>query len=85
MSRPNGYLLDTNILIALARNSDLGKYIDRTYQLTSGQYAFYLPVVVLGEAQAFAAKRSWGSAKQTALTNLLSYRIALNRYHTRLG
>ena len=42
MARPNGYLLDTNIVISLVRNNDLGKYLDRTYQLTSGTLPFYI-------------------------------------------
>ncbi len=78
MPRPGGYLLDTNIVVALIRNNDLGKYIDRTYQLTSGQFAFYLPVVVLGEAHALAAKWSWGFAKRTTLSTLLAAFPALD-------
>jgi len=54
MARPNGFVLDTNILIALIRDNDLGKYIDRTYQLTFGTAAFYLPIVTHGEAHSLA-------------------------------
>jgi len=56
MPRPNGYLLDTNVLVALVRNNDLGKYLDRTYQLTAGIHAFYVSIVVLGEVRALAQK-----------------------------
>jgi len=78
MPRAGGYLLDTNIVIALIRNNDLGKYIERTYQLTSGQFAFYLPVVVLGEAHALAAKWGWGLSKRNALSTLLAAFMALD-------
>lgn len=78
MSRPGGYLLDTNIVVALIRNNDLGKHIDRTYQLTSGQHAFYLPIVVLGETHALATKWGWGTAKQQALLAVLAAFTALD-------
>jgi len=72
MPRPNGYLLDTNVLVALVRNNDLGKYLDRTYQLTSGIHAFYVSVVVLGEARALAQKFGWGPARLASLAGTLA-------------
>jgi tRNA(fMet)-specific endonuclease VapC len=72
MPRPGGYLLDTNIVIALVRDNDLGKYLDRTYQLTSGVHSIYLPVVVLGETQALASKWGWGPGQRTALAGILA-------------
>jgi predicted nucleic acid-binding protein len=72
MPRPNGYLLDTNILVALIRNNDLGKYLDRIYRLTSASGPLYVSVVVFGEASALALKFGWGAAKQAALTATLA-------------
>jgi tRNA(fMet)-specific endonuclease VapC len=71
MPRPNGYLLDTNVLVALVRNNDLGKYLDKTYHLTSGLFAFYISVVVLGETTALALKLGWNAAKQGVLNTIL--------------
>jgi predicted nucleic acid-binding protein len=72
MPRPNGYLLDANIVVALVRNNALGQYLDRTYRLTAGGFPFYVPVVVVGELRALALKWHWGSGRQARLTNTLS-------------
>jgi tRNA(fMet)-specific endonuclease VapC len=71
MPRPNGYLLDTNLLVALVRNNDLGKYLDKTYNLTSGVFAFHISVIVLGETTALALKLGWNAAKQSLLNTIL--------------
>jgi tRNA(fMet)-specific endonuclease VapC len=73
MPRPNGYLLDTNVVIALTRNNDLGKYLDRTYQLTSGVFDIYTSVVVLGETAALALKLGWNTTKQGTLSTILGF------------
>ncbi len=72
MPRPNGYLLDTNVVVALVRNNDLGKYLDRTYRLTAGIHSFYVSVVLLGEVRALAQKFGWGPARQASLASLLT-------------
>jgi predicted nucleic acid-binding protein len=72
MARPNSYLLDTNALIALFRNNDLGKYIDQTYHLTSPSTASYVPVVVIGEIHSLALQWGWDATKVTALQTILS-------------
>lgn len=71
MARPNGYLLDTNIVVALVRDNALGKYLDRTYRLTVGGHPFFVPFVVVGELQALALKWVWGAGRQARLTNSL--------------
>lgn len=73
MPRPNGYLLDTNVVIAPTRNNDLGKYLDRTYQLTSGVFGIYTSVVVLAETTALALKLGWNSMKQGTLSTILGF------------
>jgi predicted nucleic acid-binding protein len=67
MARHNSYLLDTNALIALFRNNDLGKYIDQTYHLTSPSTASYVPVVVIGEIHSLALQWGWDATRVTAL------------------
>ena len=71
MALPGGYLLDTNILVHLVRNNDLGKYVDATYGLSAGTNPFILSVVTVGELYALAIKFGWGAAKRAALDALL--------------
>jgi tRNA(fMet)-specific endonuclease VapC len=71
MPLPNGYLLDTNIVVALVRDNDLGKYLDRIYRLTAGTDIFYVSVVLLGEIRALAQKLIWGPAKQASMESIL--------------
>jgi tRNA(fMet)-specific endonuclease VapC len=82
MPRPNGYLLDSNLVIALVRNNDLGKFLDRTYQLTSGSFAFFTSVVVLGETTALAVKLGWNAAKQGTLSTILGLFTTLDIFDT---
>ena len=35
MPLPGGYLLDTNILVQLMRNNDLGRYLEATYRFST--------------------------------------------------
>lgn len=71
MARPNGYLLDTNIVVPLVGDNALGKYLDRTYNLTTGGQPFLVPFVVVRELRALALKWGWGPARRTRLTNTL--------------
>jgi hypothetical protein len=45
MVLPGGYRLDTNILVHLVRNNDLGPYVDATYGLSAATNSFILTVV----------------------------------------
>lgn len=74
MPLPNGYLLDANILLALVRDNDLGKYLDATYGLTTRANVSFVCIVTVGEMYALAMKFKWGAAKQTVLN------AVLNRY-----
>lgn len=73
MPLPGGYLLDTNILVALIRGNAFGKYLDNTYGLTTvGLNSFLLSIVSVGEIYALASKFKWGRAKRDLLADLLS-------------
>jgi tRNA(fMet)-specific endonuclease VapC len=72
MPLPGGYLLDTNILVALIRGNALGQHLDATYRLTAGATSFILCVVTVGEMYALMGKFKWGPAKRNALASLLS-------------
>ena len=71
MARSNGYLLDTNIVVALVRDNALGKYLDQTYRLTAGGHAFFIPFVVVGELLALGLKWGWGTTRRSRLTKAL--------------
>lgn len=71
MPLPGGYLLDTNILVQLLRNNDLGKYLDHTYGLSRGTNPFLLSVVSVGELNSLAHQFGWGTAKRDALSTVL--------------
>jgi predicted nucleic acid-binding protein len=73
MARPNGYLLDTNIIVALVRDNALGKYLDRTHLLTAGGNPFFVPFVVVGELQALALKWGWGTGRRARLATTLAH------------
>jgi predicted nucleic acid-binding protein len=78
MPRPGGYLLDTNIILALVRGNDLGRYVDATYGLTSGTRAFFVSVVSVGELFALANKFRWGPPKRSALDAAMAAFVVLD-------
>jgi predicted nucleic acid-binding protein len=71
MPQSGGYLLDTNIILALVRNNNLGRYLDATFGLTTGAHPFFVSVVSVGELYALANKFRWGPPKRASLTALL--------------
>jgi tRNA(fMet)-specific endonuclease VapC len=71
MPLPGGYLLDTNILVALLRQNDLGRFLGATYGLLSRVRRLPVCVVTVGELYALANKFAWGAAKRAALTTML--------------
>ena len=78
MPLPNGYLLDTNIVVALVRGRDLASYLDRTYSLTSGRYPSYVSVVVLGEARSLSFQFGWSAPRKAALAGTLALFTAVD-------
>jgi tRNA(fMet)-specific endonuclease VapC len=67
MPLPGGYLLDTNILLALLRRNDLGRFLDATYGLAAPVVPLSVCVVTVGELYALAIKFGWGAARRSAL------------------
>lgn len=77
MPLPGGYLLDTNILVALVRGNPLGFYVDATYSLSKAQNAFMISIVSVGEMYALVEKfkaqgQAWGPPKVQRLEQLLA-------------
>ncbi len=58
------YLLDTNVILALARMGPLGNYIDGTFGLTKNPSHCMTSIVCEGEIGVFQAAKNWGEAKR---------------------
>ncbi|MCC5828518.1 MAG: type II toxin-antitoxin system VapC family toxin [Phycisphaeraceae bacterium] len=67
-----GYLLDTNIVIALIRNRQLGQFIDTSYQLSTGLHRCVISVVTVGELYSLVRYLGWGQKKRETLTEILN-------------
>ena len=64
-------LLDTNVLIHLARNDAIGQDIETRYSLTHRPEPPLLSTIVEGELLSFAYYRQWGQEKIQRLRSLL--------------
>lgn len=64
-------LLDTNVLVHLARGKDAGQKLNADYQLQARPETPLISVVTVGECLAFAKKCHWGQKKEDVLKKLL--------------
>jgi len=71
MSIGIGYLLDTNIIVALMRMNLLGTYIEATYGLRASLSRSLISVVTAGEMLSLGRKFGWGKTKLDALEAML--------------
>jgi len=71
MASESGYLLDTNVVVHLARDSDLGKYIDDQFQLSDALHRAAISVITVGEMHSLASQWSWSKDKITSLDKVL--------------
>lgn len=67
-----GYLLDTNIVLALMRSNPLGRSIEAKYGLRASLNRSLIAVVTVGEMLSLARQLSWGKAKLSALETMLN-------------
>ncbi len=84
MPKRVGYLLDTNILLALIRGQALGQFINSAYSLTRNINQSIISVVTVGEMYSLARKFSWGTAKVQALRDLLNELVWVDLNHTHI-
>lgn len=61
------YCLDTNIVLALVRGSDLGKKVDQAFGLISAPQFHTISIVSHGELFTLADRRNWGDTKMAVL------------------
>ncbi len=76
-----GYLLDTNVLVALIRGKEMGKRIDAQYNLRAELRRCMISVVSVGEMYALAAKLGWGQKKRDTLQSLLDELVWVDVNH----
>jgi tRNA(fMet)-specific endonuclease VapC len=72
------YLLDTNVLLALIRGNELGKYIRQSFNLDNPTIRSVMSIVSHGEIWAIAERNAWGDKKREALRKMLSSLVALD-------
>ena len=72
------YLLDTNIVLHLIRESSLSKQLRTDYSLFKVPQRLFVSVVVEGELESLALQNQWGNAKMTELNNYLQALITVD-------
>jgi tRNA(fMet)-specific endonuclease VapC len=78
IGRDDVIVLDTNILIHLARNKPAGRYIAARYGLISAPLLPLICVVTLGECFVFADYHGWGAPKKDELRTRLSELVVVD-------
>lgn len=76
-----GYLLDTNVLVALIRAKTLGEATDRRFALRSAINRSMICVVTAGEMLSLARQCAWGQSKRDALQALLDEVVWIDINH----
>lgn len=71
------YLLDTNIIVAYVRDTEVTRKLETSLNLLNGTHNLLVSVVSLGEIRAIAKRNRWGDKKIKAVENLIdSFLIA---------
>jgi predicted nucleic acid-binding protein len=76
--KPTLYLLDTNVLLALIRGNELGRYIRQTYTIDDPTNRSVISVVSHGEVWAIAQRNGWGEKKKEALRKMLENVVTID-------
>lgn len=72
------FLLDTNIVLHLIRNKDLGKRISAQFGLADTIHRPLISVVTVGEIWSLAAQFNFGSVKRDFLARVLETLVILD-------
>ncbi len=81
MSGSVGYLLDTNVVLALIRANPLGAFIDRRFGLRAALNRSMICVVTVGEMLSLVRQFQWGQNKREQLRTLLDEVVWLDINH----
>ena len=65
------YLLDTNIVLTYARNTEVTKKLEAKLKLLSGDHRLIISIVSVGQLKAFMKKNKWGNKKISQLERLV--------------
>src|SRR4051812_22825952 len=76
-----GYLLDTNIVLALIRANPLGESIDRDYTLRASLNRSMICVVTVAEMLSLVRQFNWGQSKRDELQVLMNEMVWLDINH----
>jgi tRNA(fMet)-specific endonuclease VapC len=57
------YVLDTNIILHIVRNSDLWKRLKTEFRLTDSENKVYISIVSYAEIKSLAKQLDWGKTK----------------------
>lgn len=76
-----GYLLDTNVLVALIRAKALGKAIDQQFGLRAAMNRSMICVLTVGETLSLVRQFGWGQAKRDALQEVLDEVVWIDINH----
>lgn len=71
-------LLDTNIVILLARGGVAAQRLESAYGLGSRRLTPFVSVVTIGELLSFAARNGWGGTRLSALEQLISHLVVVD-------
>jgi tRNA(fMet)-specific endonuclease VapC len=71
-------LLDTNILIHLARGGIAAQRLEAQYALGARRAVPLISIVTVGELMAFALKAGWGAAKQARVKELAEHLVVVD-------
>lgn len=71
-------LLDTNILVHLARGGTAAQRLESAYALSARRLTPFVSVVTVGELLSFAARNGWGDARLAALEQLVSHLVVVD-------
>ena len=81
MSTSVGYLLDTNVVVALIRANPLGQCIDQRFGLRTALNRSMICIVTVGEMLSLVRQFNWGQQKRDDLQVLLNEIVCLDINH----
>ena len=75
------FLLDTSIVLALVRGTELASFIERKLGLRASKVRPMISVVTHGEVRVLASRNSWGAKKLAVLQSALSDLVTVDINH----
>ncbi|WP_437832590.1 type II toxin-antitoxin system VapC family toxin [Sorangium sp. So ce1153] len=79
MTVPEGpVVLDTNVVLHLARGNEFGRRLDAAYRLQARPFRPILSIVSVGELLAFAKRRAWGADRSDRLNQIIKQLVVFD-------